>query len=51
MFFVCECSNRTFMELKFDPDKGKSGVAFRSNRTFMELKYQDGRDAALLAWF
>ena len=33
------CSNRTFMELKFQ-EEGKNQYCYqRSNRTFMELKY------------
>ena len=33
------CSNRTFMELKFDADNLTADTLARSNRTFMELKF------------
>ncbi len=32
------CSNRTFMELKWDTDYRKTSETNGSNRTFMELK-------------
>ena len=39
-FFVVASmgSNRTFMELKLDFQRGLGEVAYCSNRTFMELK-------------
>ena len=38
-FLQYACFNRTFMELKLDPDKARSWVLAGFNRTFMELKH------------
>ena len=34
-----DCSNRTFMELKYNRKKIRHGMIESSNRTFMELKF------------
>ena len=41
-----ECSNRTFMELKYGNYHGVRSRPPGSNRTFMELKYEYKRKMA-----
>ena len=38
MYFGYSCSNRTFMELKYNKSEAEEQKAKSSNRTFMELK-------------
>ena len=37
---MTDCSNCTFMELKFDGEHGNKREVLSSNCTFMELKFQ-----------